>query len=432
MGLIKAALGAAGGVLADQWKEFFYCEALPQDVLVTKGVKQQGSRSSNTKGSDNIISNGSGIAVADGQCMIIVEDGLIVEFCAEPGRFTYDTSSEPSIFCGPLGEGIKNTFKQIGKRFTYGGDTGKDQRIYYFNTKEIPNNLFGSKNPIPFRVVDSKRNFDMDLKVRCNGSYSYKSTDPMLFYKNVCGNITKDYTREEIGPQLKEEFSAALQPAFGQLSELELRPSQLMTHTKELQAALNNELSEQWGGLRGIEVVSVALASVTLPDEDQKMLNQIQRAAAINNPTIAAGVMTGAMADSLPTAAANPAGAMTGMMGVGMVGGMGGMAGGGLANMYAQGAQQQAAAPAPAPAAPAAPAPGGWTCACGAVNTGKFCTECGKAKPEDTTWTCECGAKNTGKFCTECGKPKPAGEWVCACGAKNTGKFCTECGKPRP
>ncbi|MBO4341845.1 MAG: SPFH domain-containing protein, partial [Clostridia bacterium] len=212
MGLIRAAAGAVGGVLADQWKEFFYCEAMDKEVLVTKGQKRITSRSSNTKGNDNIISNGSGIAVADGQCMIIVEQGKIVEVCAEPGEFTYDTSTEPSIFTGNLKDSIKETFKVVGKRFAYGGDTGKDQRVYYFNTKELIDNKFGTANPIPFRVVDSKINLDVDVSIRCSGVYSYRIADPLLFYTNVCGNVADTYRREEIDAQLKTEFVSALQP----------------------------------------------------------------------------------------------------------------------------------------------------------------------------------------------------------------------------
>ena len=210
MGLIKAIAGAAGGVLADQWKEFFYCEAMDKNVMVTKGVKRITDRSSNTKGNDNIISNGSGIAVADGQCMIIVEQGKIVEVCAEPGQFTYDSSTEPSIFAGSLGNSILETFKTIGKRFAYGGDTGKDQRVYYFNTKELIDNKFGTPNPIPFRVVDSKIGLDIDVSIRCSGVYSYKIADPLLFYTNVCGNVEREYTRDELDNTLKTEFISAL------------------------------------------------------------------------------------------------------------------------------------------------------------------------------------------------------------------------------
>ena len=189
MGLIKAAMGSAGGVLADQWKEYFYCEAMEADVLAVKGQKRTSGRSSNTKGSDNIISNGSVIAVADGQCMLIVEQGKVVDVCAEPGEYTYDMSTEPSIFSGSLGQSVKEVFGNIGKRFTFGGDTAKDQRVYYFNTKEIMDNKFGTPNPIPFRVVDSKIGLDIDVAVRCSGLYSYKIDDPMLFYANVCGNV---------------------------------------------------------------------------------------------------------------------------------------------------------------------------------------------------------------------------------------------------
>ena len=279
MGLIKAGIGALGGTLADQWKEFFYCEALDKNVLVTKGQKRISGRSSNTKGNDNIISNGSGIAVADGQCMIIVEQGKVVEVCAEPGEFTYDSSTEPSIFAGKLGESIINTFKTIGKRFTYGGDTGKDQRVYYFNTKEIIDNKFGTPNPVPFRVVDSKIGLDIDVSLRCSGVYSYKISDPILFYTNVCGNVSAEYTRSEIDSQLKTEFISALQPALGKLSELELRPNQIVTHNTDLENAMNDALSSKWGELRGLKVVSVALGSVTLPDEDADMIKQAQRAA---------------------------------------------------------------------------------------------------------------------------------------------------------
>ena len=188
MGLIKAAISSVGGTFADQWKEFIYCDSIPNDVLAVRGRKKTSGRSSNTKGNDNIITSGSGIAVADGQCMIIVEQGRIAEICAEPGEFTFDASTEPSLFCGSLGKGLLNTFRTIGKRFTYGGDAGKDQRVYYFNTKELVDNKFGTPNPVPFRVVDANIGLDVDISVRCNGVYSYKIIDPLLFYTNVCGN----------------------------------------------------------------------------------------------------------------------------------------------------------------------------------------------------------------------------------------------------
>lgn len=430
MGLIKAGVGALGGTLADQWKEFFYCEAIDKEVLMVRGQKQITGRSSNTKGNDNIISNGSGIAVADGQCMIIVEQGKIVEVCAEPGEFTYDSSTEPSIFSGSLGEGIKETFKTVGKRFTYGGDTGKDQRVYYFNTKELIDNKFGTPNPIPFRVVDSKIGLDVDVSVRCSGVYSYKIADPLLFYTNVCGNVSSEYRREELEGQLKSEFISALQPAFGKLSELELRPNQIVTHNTELEEAMNTALSAKWGELRGLKVVSIALGSVTLPDEDAEMIKQLQRSAVMRDPSMGAAAMVGAQADAMRAAASNEAGAMTGFMGMGMAMNAGGM---NPENLYAMGQQQAAQKNAQQSQQQAA---NSWKCACGATVNGNFCPECGAKKPESVVsgaWKCSCGAMATGNFCPECGAKKPADEgWTCSCGTVNKGKFCQNCGAKKP
>ncbi len=423
MGLIKAAMGAVGGTLADQWKEFFYCDALEQDVLVVKGQKRINGRSSNTKGNDNIISNGSGIAVADGQCMIIVEQGKIVEVCAEPGQFTYDSSTEPSIFSGNLGKSIADTFRAVGKRFTYGGDTGKDQRVYYFNVKEIMDNKFGTPNPIPFRVVDSRLGLDVDVSIRCSGVYSYMIADPLLFYTKVCGNIEQAYTRDEIEKQLKTEFISALQPAFGRLSELELRPNQIVSHNTELEEAMNFALSTKWGKLRGLKVVSIALGSVSLPPEDAEMIKQLQRTAVLQNPNMAGATLAGAQADAMRTAAGNAAGVMNGFVGMGMAMNAGGM---NAQNLFAMG-QQQAAAPTPS---------GGWTCTCGAVSTGKFCPECGAPKPANDGWTCACGTINKGKFCQNCGAKKPEGTPAYRCDKcgwepedpAHPPKFCPECG----
>ncbi|MDX8419225.1 SPFH domain-containing protein [Stecheria sp. CLA-KB-P133] len=430
MGLIKAVSGALGGTLADQWKEFFYCEAMDKEVLVTKGRKRVSGRSSNKMGNDNIISNGSGIAVADGQCMIIVEQGQIVEVCAEPGEFTYDTSTEPSIFSGNLGSSIADTFKTFGKRFSYGGDTGKDQRVYYFNTKELIDNKFGTPNPVPFRIVDSKIGLDVDVSVRCSGVYSYRISDPIVFYTKVCGNVAESYTRDQLDSQLKTEFISALQPAFAKLSDLELRPNQIVAHNTDLEKAMNEALSVKWGELRGLEVVSIALGSVTLPPEDAEMVKQLQRTAVLQNANMAGAALVCAQADAMKAAAANPSGAMAGFMGMNMAMNAGGM---NAQNLYAMGQQaQQAQKPAQASAQES------WKCVCGATVTGKFCPECGAKKPQPVqteTWKCQCGAVNTGKFCQECGLPKPSdsGEWTCPqCGRVNQGKFCQNCGTRKP
>ncbi|MBE6899731.1 MAG: SPFH domain-containing protein [Ruminococcaceae bacterium] len=435
MGLIKAISGAVGGVLADQWKEYFYCEAIPAEVLATKGEKRTSGRSSNTKGEDNIISNGSVIAVADGQCMCIVEQGKVVDICAEPGEYTYDTSTEPSIFTGKLGTSIVETFKTIGKRFTFGGDTGKDQRVYYFNTKELIGNKYGTPNPVPFRVVDERAGIDMDINIRCFGEYSYRLSDPILFYTNVCGNVAYQYKRSELDSQLKSELLTALQPAFAKISAMGIRYSALPGHTMEMADALNEVLSEKWRGLRGIEIVSFGVSSVKADEEDEKMIKELQRNAAFMDPTRAAAHLVGAQAAAMQAAAANEgAGAAMAFMGMNMAQGAGGV---NAQNLYAMGQQQAAQQPKPAPApTPAAPADG-WKCACGAVNTGKFCTECGAKKPEDG-WTCSCGQVNKGKFCPNCGAKKPAGvpQYKCdKCGwepedPKNPPKFCPECGDP--
>ena len=432
MGLIKAITGAVGGTLADQWKEYFYCEAMDADVLVTKGQKRVSGRSSNTKGSDNIISNGSGIAVADGQCMMIVDQGKIVEVCAEPGEFTYDSSSEPSIFAGSLGQSIIDTFKEMGRRITYGGDTGRDQRVYYFNTKEIIDNKFGTANPVPFRVVDRNIGLDIDVSLRCNGIYSYKLENPMLFYTNVCGNVESEYRRSEIDTQLKTEFISALSPALAKISDLQVRPNQIPAHTEELSALMNEALTQKWVELRGIKVVSIAMNPPTLPEEDAEMIKQAQRTAIMRDPTMAAATLVGAQADAMKSAAENSAGAMTGFMGFGMAQQAGGM---NAQNLFAMGAQQQQQQPAPAQPAPA-PSADQWKCGCGAVVNGKFCTECGAKKPSADGWTCSCGAVNKGKFCAECGAKKPEGAPLYQCDKcgwqpedpKNPPKFCPECG----
>ena len=432
MGLIKAGVGAAGGVLADQWKEFFSCDALDVDTLVMRGTKTVSGRSSNTKGHENVITNGSGIAVADGQCMLIVDQGKIVEVCAEPGEYTYDTSSEPSIFAGDLGESIVESFKTMARRFTFGGDAARDQRVYYVNTKEILDNKFGTANPFMFRVVDHNIKLDREVSVRCNGIYTYRITDPLTFYTNLCSNVTDRYDRSEIDATLKTEFIHALQPAFAELSKLELRPSEIPQHALELEEAMNKALIHKWGKMRGITVASVALNPITLNEEDMRMIQQAQDIAIYRDANLGAAALVGAQAEAMRDAAENPNGAMMGFMGMGMASAAGG---GNIMGMYQEGEKQaEAAAQAQAQAeTQKAINTQTWNCTCGHVNTGKFCMECGKPKPHTSTWICTCGTENTGKFCMECGAPKPADKsWTCVCGTVNEGKFCMECGKPKP
>ena len=430
MGLIRAALGSAGGVLADQWKEYFYCEAIPANILAVKGQKRASGRSSNVRGSDNIISNGSIIAVADGQCMIIVEQGKVVDLCAVPGEYTYDTSTEPSLFSGDLSENIGAVFSNIGKRFTFGGEAPKDQRVYYFNTKELIGNKYGTPSPVPFRVVDQRAGIDIDISLRCFGEYSYRITNPLLFYTNVCGNVESAYDRSQIEGQLKTELLTALQPAFARISEMVIRYSALPGHTQELSEVLNEVLSAKWRDLRGLEIVSLGVSSVKASEEDEQMIKEMQRNAAFMDPTRAAAHLVGAQASAMQSAAQNQgAGPAMAFMGMNMAGNAGGV---NAQNLYQMGRQQ------PQQSAPAA---SGWVCpSCGAQATGKFCPECGAKKPEPKpasgSWTCpSCGAQVSGKFCPECGAKKPEVQpdgWVCACGAVNKGKFCPECGAKKP
>lgn len=457
MGLIKAGLGAASGIMADQWKEFIYCDSLEADVLVAKGKKKTSKRSSNTKGEENIISNGSAIAVNDGQCMIIVEQGKVVDLCAEPGQYIWNVSTEPSIFEGSLGDGIKKTFSQIGKRFTYGGDTGKDQRVYYFNTKEILGNKYGTASPVPFRLVDRNIGLDADISIRCNGEYSYKIINPMLFYTNVCGNVDDIYERDNIDSMLKTEILTALQPAFAKIAEMGIRYSALPGHTTEIAESLNEVLSKKWIERRGIQVASFGINSVTISPEDEKMIKDLQKSAVYRNAGMAGAALVDAQAEAMKSAAKNENGAMMGFMGMNMAQQTGRM---NPQNFYEMAKQEQeqnvnGKFPTNNGVSPGNMNKGNtsdfkvnkssrdsdeWTCTCGTVNKGKFCSECGESKPvpKDNGWTCACGAFNKGKFCSECGAKKPEGIPLYKCDKcgwepddpAHPPKFCPECGDP--
>ena len=451
MGLIKAAKESISSLLADQWREYFYCDSLSNDTLVVKGRKRVSGKSSN-KGNDNIISAGSIIAVNEGQCMMIVEQGEIVEFCADAGEFVYDTSTEPSLFAGELSETVKNTFKALGKRFTFGGDAAKDQRVYYFNIKEIMSNLFGTAVPIPFRVVDANIGLDVDISIRCNGEYSFRICDPLLFYKNVCGNVTDDYERRQLTGQMKSELMSAMQPAFARISAMGVRYSAVPAHSAELAEFLNQELSSKWKELRGIEIVSVAIRGVNASEEDEAMIKELQKAAVMRNPGMAAATLTQAQAEAMKAAASNQAtGPMMAFAGMNMASQAGGINAANLFQMAGQQApvqtqtaaqmgftpmQKKASSNGHSPAEAGMPV-AGWTCSCGkADNKGKFCMECGTKKPADAGWTCSCGTVNQGKFCMECGTRKPAGAVVYRCDKcgwepedpTKPPKFCPECG----
>ncbi len=444
MGLIQAAKDTVQSLLADQWREYFYCDSLSNDILMVKGAKRLNTgRGGNTKSTDNIISNGSIVAVNEGQCMIIVDQGAIVEFCADPGEFVYDMSTEPSLLYGNLGENIKKTFSVVGRRFTFGGNTARDQRVYFFNTKEIKRNLFGTANPIPFRVVDKNIGLDMDTSLRCNGEYSFKLADPLLFYKNVCANVTDSYNRSELQSMMKAELLTALQPALAKISAMGVRYSEIPAHSEELADFLNEELSEKWQELRGIVVVSMNMNPPTLPEDIQKQISELQKTAVFRNVGMAAANMNVAQAEAMKMAASNEAtGPMMAFAGMNMASMAGGMNANQLYQMDAQNAQGAMGYAAGTQGAGALQTPTqapvlGWTCSCGkADNRGKFCEECGKPKPAGAGWTCSCGAVNQGKFCTECGARKPEGAPLYKCDKcgwepedpAHPPKFCPECG----
>lgn len=403
MGLIRAAKGAAGGVFGDQWKEYFYCESMSSDTLVSKARKKTSRRSSNRHGSENIISNGSVIAVNDGQCMIIVEQGKVVDVCAEPGEYVYDSFTEPSLFCSNLEDGIVQVFDQIGKRFGFGGETPEDQRVYFINTKELTGNKYGTPGSVPFRVIDANLGLDIDISVRCFGEYSYRIANPILFYTNVCGNVESEFTREELDGQLRSELMTALQPAFARISAMGIRYSELPGHTMELSDALNQILSEKWEKLRGIRIVSLGVSSIKASEEDEAMLKELQKNAVFRNPAMAAAHMVGAQASAMQAAASNQnAGPAMAFAGMNMASNAGGVNPSELFAMARNDPSQRSA------------------------------QQEVQSPVQQDSWVCSCGNVNKGKFCSECGNPRPSGPWVCSCGTANKGKFCSECGRPRP
>ncbi len=403
MGLIRAAKGAAGGVFGDQWKEYFYCGSMSSDTLVSKSRKKTSRRSSNRHGSENIISNGSVIAVNDGQCMIIVEQGKVVDVCAEPGEYVYDSFTEPSLFCSDLEDGIVQVFDQIGKRFGFGGETPEDQRVYFINTKELTGNKYGTPGSVPFRVIDANLGLDIDISVRCFGEYSYRIANPILFYTNVCGNVESEFTREELDGQLRSELMTALQPAFARISAMGIRYSELPGHTMELSDALNQILSEKWEKLRGIRIVSLGVSSIKASEEDEAMLKELQKNAVFRNPAMAAAHMVGAQASAMQAAASNQnAGPAMAFAGMNMASNAGGVNPSELFAMARNDPSQRSA------------------------------QQEVQSPVQQDSWVCSCGNVNKGKFCSECGNPRPSGPWVCSCGTANKGKFCSECGRPRP
>lgn len=311
MGLIKAALGSLVGTIQETWKDYFVCDSLSDNVLMIKGVKNGGS------GSGEIITDGSGIVVNEGQCALIIEEGKILEVAAEPGKYTFYSSESPSVFDGGF-EGIKNTFKEMLGRFTYEGEVNKSQRVYYVNTKEIMGNMFGTPAPIPFRIIDKNINLDVEMPVRCNGEYTFKIVNPLVFYQNIAGNKADYYTKEDLVAQMKAEMLTALQPAFAKIAAAGVRYSEVPAHVGELTAALKDELDNKWIANRGIAFESISVNSVTMDPENEKKLVDIQMAAVNKDPNMLNATLATAAADAMRDAANNPNGAMNGFVGMNM------------------------------------------------------------------------------------------------------------------
>lgn len=453
MGLIKVAKNVVQSMLADQWREYFYCSALPGDILVKKGQrKNTGGRNGNTKGSGDIITNGSIIAVNEGQCMIIVDQGGVIDLCAEAGEYTFDSSTEPSLLYGDLSENVKKTMETAFRRFSFGGNTAKDQRVYYINTLEIMDNLFGTASPMPFLYVDDKLGIELEVDIKFNGSYSFRITDPLLFYKNVSGNVQDTYMRSKLQSTMKAELMQAMQPALAKLGDLRIRVSDIPKHTMDLTEELNRQLSEKWVETRGIEVVSLSMNAPTMSQEMRDKINEAQLDVAYMNADMRMARASKASSQAMVDAAKNTAGSDRGILGMGMAMMMGGEVGNMLSGnsqnpMYQNSAEnggQQGQytrqnngqqAPRMQPAGTAAVL--GWRCQCGyADNRGRFCANCGSKKPVDAGWTCSCGNVNQGRFCTNCGSRKPEGAPLYKCDKcgwepedpANPPRFCPECG----
>lgn len=447
MGLIKAAVQAVGGALADQWLEVYEPDDMGDQTVFTRGVMIR--KGQNTKGTDNTVSNGSVIHVYDNQFMMLVDGGKVVDYTAEPGYYKVDNSSLPSLFNGQLKDTVKESFSRI----KFGGQTPTQQKVFFINLQEIKGIKFGTRNPINY--FDSF--YNAELFLRAHGTYSIKIVDPLRFYAEAIPR-NKDYVEiGDINEQYLSEFLEALQTSINQLSADGMRISFVSSKGRELSKYMSQTLDEDWNQMRGMEIQAVGIASISYDEKSQELINSRNEGAMLSDPAIAQGYMVKNLSQGVKDAGSNSAGAMTGFMGVGMgASAMGGMMSG-FSQMNQNPQAQMPNQPQPQNpqdfhvggaaatgttvtagavngAAGTTSAAGEWSCECGAVNTGKFCSECGKPKPIiNTEWTCECGTINTGKFCCECGKPKPAdsGEWSCECGATNTGKFCSECGKPR-
>ena len=424
MGLIRAAIGAVGSVTADQWREFFTCDSLSNEILVAKGVMQTKGRGwfRNNKASTDIITSGSVINVNEGQVALIVDNGKIVEFCAEPGAFRWDASTEPSLFCGDFFKGMIESFKRIGYRFTFGGDLGSQQRVYYVNVKEILDNRFGTTTPMPY----DDPYYKTALYVRYFGQYSFRITDPVIFFSNIAGNVADTYTRSQLMDTCTNEFMTALDSSLAQCAVEGVKFSLLPTKQREIAAYMNQTLDEEWHQKRGMEIISVALVKVTPDDKSRERIEEFDSNVMHSDPNAMTGGLAYAQMKAMQNAASNENGAMNAFLGLGMATNfMGGAnAQGNLmenAQKLAKEKQQQNDSQAAQKVCTG----------CGQKFDGRFCPACGMKYEEEASWICpSCGKTGTGNFCPECGTKKPTG-YSCTCGYHSDSpfRFCPECGK---
>lgn len=423
MGIIKAAMGAVGGGLADQWLEVIEPDDMGGNTVFTSGVKvRRGDpRNQNTKGTADTVSNGSVIHVSPNQFMLLVDGGKIIDYTAEPGYYTVDNTAMPSLFSGSFGDAIKESFNRI----RFGGVTPTAQKVFYINLQEIKGIKFGTRNPINY--FDNF--YNAELFLRAHGTYSIKVKEPIKFFAEAIPRNASRVDIEDINEQYLSEFLDALQSAINQLSVDGVRISTVPSKSRELSRYMAEILDADWGELRGMEIVSVAIPSISYDEDSKKIIDMRNQGAILSNPDVREGYVQGAIARGMEAAGSNSNGSMAGFMGMGM----GMQAGGGF--MGAASAANQAQRQSMAAAQPQQPQDG-WVCSCGHQNTGKFCAECGKPKPTAAGgWVCSCGHRNTGKFCSECGKPRPASKLHCQnCGYQQAidgaaPKFCPECGK---
>ncbi|MCL1903619.1 MAG: SPFH domain-containing protein [Oscillospiraceae bacterium] len=427
MGLIKSAVSSVKGTLADQWKDAVHCPAMGGDVILRRGSRMNQGKGSNTKGSPDVITNGSVIMVEENTCMLTIDNGKITNIVSEPGAFVFDNSTAPSIFAGQ----IEESFKEVLKRFTFGGTASVQQRVVYINLMPLPGIKFGTTAPVPY--FDPAYNTSIEL--RFFGTYEVQVPDAEMavkFYSQVASKGTSSDDMTAVGifgsEQYKLEFMQALKMSLARLSNQGVRYSQISAYLGDLTREAKAAVKEDWSP-RGFTITNVAMGPATLTDDSKALLGDRLKADTMLGGDVQRAMMAGSVARGIEAAAGNQGGSMMGFMGMNMASQTGG-------NILGQMGEAPPSYPAPQPAAAnsanSVNSEGTWKCPCGKDNTGKFCAECGAAKPVQTGWTCSCGAVNAGKFCADCGAPKPeASEWACVCGAVNTGKFCAECGKSK-